>query len=203
MKIANKLALLSINIWAIAVLFYGCDSTELKRPPKEVVHKVEAPSSLIQLNKLKASDTFPDWVKALYLDQNSSSKSIGNAIYKLLDYRVINDSISYGVYTVDNRLCLYSFLQIFNQKKKIRKEQIGVSCDHDHSIGSYSWSTYKIIDDTLIHLSYFKKYIPNKELDSSGMMHEGLLFENYSHKIDSSTSVFKILQSGKTMVLSI
>lgn len=78
-----------------------------------------------------------------------------------------------------------------------------MSCDHDHSIDSYSWSTYKIIDDTLIHVSQFKKYIPNKELDSSGMMHEGLLFEDYSHKIDSSTLVFKILQSGKIEVLSI
>lgn len=203
MKRANRLALLSINIGSIVVLFYGCDSTELKRPPKEVVHKVEAPSNLIQVNKLKAADTFPDWVKALYLDQNSNSKSIGNNIYKLLNYRVINDSISYGVYTVDNRLCLYSFLQIFNQKKKIRKAQIGVSCDHDHSIDSCSWSSYKIIDDTLIHVSQFKKYIPNKELDSSGMMHEGLLFEDYSHKIDSSTLVFKILQSGKIVVLSI
>lgn len=188
---------------AIAVLFYGCDSTELKRPPKEVVHKVEASYNLIQLNKLKAADTFPDWVKALYLDQNSSSKSIGKSNFKFLNYRIINDSISYGVYTVDNRLCLYGFLQIFNQKKKIRKEQIGVSCDHDHSIGNYSWSTYKIIDDTLIHVSYFKKYIPDKELDSNGMMHEGLLFEDYSHKIDSSTFVFKIQHSGKIVVLSI
>jgi hypothetical protein len=202
-KRANRLALLSINIGSIAILFYGCDSTELKRPPKEVVHKVEAPSNLIQVNKLKAADTFPDWVKALYLDQHSSSKSIGNNIYKLLNYRVINDSISYGVYTVDNRLCLYSFLQIFNQKKKIRKAQIGESCDHDHSIDSYSWSTYKIIDDTLIHVSQFKTYISNKELDSSGMMNEGLLFEDYSHKRDSSTLVFKILQSGKIEVLSI
>jgi len=142
--------------------------------------------------------TYPKWLTNLY--PTISKDSTGYHMdQELVNFRQINDSVTYSVLKKTDGICLSETLSTQLNNVEFNSLEITNDCDHELSMPSHNWKNYKFIDTNIIEVSEFTEAVHDSLINEFGLVKEQYDFLEADTKIDSTLTIYKINSNGEIL----
>ena len=185
----------NIFITFLFFLIFSCDNlrdSEANNQPND------SETRNVEIAEIEKNDSlkFPLWLGDIYPDSVEIDYAYYYKTQKVKYFKQLNDSLSICIIETEDGICLKYFLSTIIDGNEFQKVEISTSCDHEQSNPVYSWSSYLLLNDTVINSTEYVEYIPKKFLNKEGMIETGKSFNDYETYKDSSMFQYKILMNG-------